>query len=268
MQKTDPTYRWSEYQTGEIGEGSYSELILTSQKWRDIIWNHLLFVFKPASARRDVDHALLFVGGDNWSDDLKRPTRRVGLPREAALFAVLDVLLQVPQQPMFNGRTEDQIIALTFSKYLNGDGNDWPLLLPMVKSAVRAMDAFQEFAKQEWSLKLKTFTVTDASKRGWTTWLTGAVDHRFTAIAPMVIDLPDMVRQVKHRLRAWGQLSPMLSDYTQRDIHNLLVTKRGQELRKLVDPISYRDLLKQPKLIVTATNDRYWPVDALNVCWD
>lgn len=67
---------------------------------------------------------------------------------------------------------------------------------------------------------------------------------------------------------AWGRLSPFLDDYTNRGIHNLLQTKRGQRLQSLVDPISYRDRLKQPKLIVTATNDRYWPVDALNVYWD
>ena len=47
------------------------------------------------------------------------------------------VLRQVPQQPIFDGRKEDQIIALTFSKFFDTGETDWPLLLPMVKSAVR-----------------------------------------------------------------------------------------------------------------------------------
>ena len=51
----------------------------------------------------------------------------------------------------------------------------------MVKSAVRAMDAVEQCVEREWSHKVETFTVTGASKRGWTTWLTGAVDPRVTA---------------------------------------------------------------------------------------
>ena len=61
------------------------------------------------------------------------------------------------------------------------------LLLPMAKSAVRAMDAVQAVAK-EGASDVERFMVPGASKRGWTTWLTGAVDDRVAAIAPMVID--------------------------------------------------------------------------------
>jgi PhoPQ-activated pathogenicity-related protein len=47
----------------------------------------------------------------------------------------------------------------------------------------------------------------------------------------------------------------------------LLATPRGKRLVSIVDPYSYRHLIVQPKLIVLGTNDRYWPLDALNLYW-
>ena len=47
------------------------------------------------------------------------------------------------------------------------------------------LDAVQAFARQEFNHKIEKFVVSGASKRGWTTWLTGAVDARVRAIAPM-----------------------------------------------------------------------------------
>jgi PhoPQ-activated pathogenicity-related protein len=39
-------------------------------------------------------------------------------------------------------------------------------------------------------------------------------------------------------------------------------------LAALVDPFSYRQHLTVPKLIILATNDRYWPLDALNLYYE
>jgi PhoPQ-activated pathogenicity-related protein len=273
--KADDAYRWVKRREGTVLGVSYAELILTSQKWKDITWRHQLFVIKPAEVTNS--QGLLLIAGGRWRDELAAaPRGDEPLPREAQLLAVaaarlkspIAVLLHVPQQPIFGGMTEDQIIAYTFEKYLDGQGDEWPLLLPMTKSAVRAMDAVQEFCRKEWDLAVKQFTVTGASKRGWTTWLTGAVDARVTAIAPMVIDTLNMPDQMKHQIATWGKFSEQIEDYTRRRIQERATTPEGRALNSIVDPYVYRTALKQPKWLLLGTNDRYWPLDALNLYWD
>jgi PhoPQ-activated pathogenicity-related protein len=273
--KADDSYGWVKRREGSLLGIEYAELILTSQKWKDITWRHQLFVIKPPKVTNS--QGLLLIGGGRWREELAAaPKGEEGLPREAQLLAVaaarlkspIAVLLHVPQQPVFGGMVEDQIIAYTFEKYLDGGGDDWPLLLPMTKSAVRAMDAVQDFCRKEWDFAVKNFTVTGASKRGWTTWLAGAVDPRVTAIAPMVIDVLNMQDQMKHQLATWGKFSEQIEDYTRRRIQQRSETPEGRSLNAIVDPYSYRGALKQPKWLLLGTNDRYWPLDALNVYWD
>ncbi len=273
--KADDSYRWVKRREGTLLGISYAELILTSQKWKDITWRHQLFVIKPAEVT--TSQGLLLIAGGRWRDELAAaPRGDEGLPREAQMLALaaaklkspIAVVLHVPQQPILGGMVEDQIIAYTFEKYLDGEGDEWPLLLPMTKSAVRAMDAIQEFCRKEWDVPVKQFTVTGASKRGWTTWLTGAVDARVTAIAPMVIDVLNMPSQMKHQLATWGKYSEQIEDYTRRRIQERSETPEGRALNRLVDPYTYRGSLKQPKWLLLGTNDRYWPLDALNVYWD
>ena len=273
--KKDDSYKWFKRSEGEYAGTKYVEIILTSQTWKDIVWKHQLFILKPEKCNAASKHALLFITGGGWKDELALPGESK-LPREAPLFAEMAnkfqtpiaILLHVPQQPIFEGKKEDQAIAFTFSQYLKTEDPTWPLLMPMVKSAVRGMDATQAVAKAEFNLDIETFTVSGASKRGWTTWLTGAADKRATALAPMVIDTLRMDQQMDLQKLSFGDLSEEVGDYKEQGLDKVVNTPKGQNLLKIVDPYRYRAAFTQPKLIILGTNDPYWPLDALNLYYD
>jgi PhoPQ-activated pathogenicity-related protein len=178
-------------------------------------------------------------------------------------------LYGVPKQPLFGGKVEDALIAETFVRYLETRDGTWPLLFPMVKSVVKAMDALQALARQEWKIEIKSFIVTGGSKRGWTSWLTAATgDPRVKAIAPIVIDTLNMPAQMKNQVNAFGKPSEMIKDYTERKLVPIPDTSEARRLWQMIDPWVYREKLTLPKMIINGTNDPYWPLDALNTYWD
>jgi len=221
----DLAYAWRVRASEPLFGGQLTELIVTSQRWKDTLWKHQVFVYRPDGVAADADSALLVIGGGTWRDRYEQPRDRPlaqRLPREAALVArsakqlggLLIVVKQVPFQPIFGNRREDAAIAYSFKQALEREDPSWPLLLPMVKSVVRTMDAVSEYAGETWETNLRRFTLPGASKRGWTTYLTGAVDDRVMAIAPMVFDILHFEPQLSHQRKAWGDYSRNIGDYT------------------------------------------------------
>ena len=269
----DTSYTWREVRSDRIGETEFTELILTSQTWRGIPWKHQLIIIRPKSLEPGATQAFLYIHGGRWKPEYE--TGQTKLPREARIFARLAealrapvaVLRHVPFQPLFD-RREDALIAYTFDQYLETGEPDWPLLLPMVKSAARAMDTVQAFSRDRWQHPIEAFTVTGASKRGWTSWLTAAVDPRVASVAPIAIDMLNVPAQIKLQQATFGALSEQVQDYANIDLPGRVNTERGQSLMAMVDPYRYRADLNQPKLILLGTNDQYWPLDALKVYWD
>ncbi len=263
----DASYVWRLEATQEIpGVGTVLTLELTSQTWQGIVWKHWLQVLRPTKLDYP-DHAMLVIsGGRNRNDPPKVSAEAMVLGQVAQRTgSVIAVLSQVPNQPLFGDLKEDALIAHTFVRYFATGDETWPLLLPMTKSAVRAMDAIQAVLLDRFGVSPNRFAITGGSKRGWTTWLAAAVDPRVIAIAPMVIDTLNLGAQMKLQLETFGSYSDEIDEYTRIDLPSLAETPRGRRLLEIVDPYSYRKRLTMPKLIVLGTNDRYWPVDAVRL---
>jgi len=263
---SDASYKWSKQSVeGNFLTGTTHHLKLTSQTWQGHRWDHDLLLFVPPGAKPGKTIVLLNTGGNPSGGN-----RLLGFTIAARLKAPVAVLFQIPNQPLYN-RTEDALIAETFVRYLEADGKDisWPLLFPMAKACVRGMDALQDYTKDAWKENaVEKFVLTGASKRGWTTWLTSAFDKRIIAFAPLVIDTLNMQDQMSHQMEAFGKPSEQIKDYVERKLVPLPPGDVASGLWKGVDPFSYSERFKQPKLIVNGANDPYWTADALNLYWD
>jgi PhoPQ-activated pathogenicity-related protein len=256
--KADSVYEWSKTLEGKVQNSAFVEITMISQKWREFTWRHRLRIVKPPEVRHPETAILYITGSGDGRGELQliaRAAERVG--------AIAAVLHDVPNQPLIRpDLVEDNLIAHTFVQYNDTGDETWPLLFPMVKSAVRAMDTIQAFAQKEWGIRIKDFLVTGASKRGWTTWLTAAVDNRVRAIAPMVFDNLNFFAQMPHQLKTWGRYSEQISEYSERNLMALMNSERGRKLVSMVDPYFYRERYTMPILIINGANDPYWVIDA------
>ena len=126
------------------------------------------------------------------------------------------------------------------------------------------MDVIQSHiaAVTDGKLKIEKFVVFGASKRGWTTWLTAAVDRRVLAIVPVVFDILNMDEQVRHHNAAYGFYSNALSDYQDMNIFAKLDTREAQALIKFIDPYEYRNRYTMPKFLINSAGDQFFLPDS------
>ena len=263
----DKTFSWEVKDKLKEDGLTYYRIQYTSQTWQKIPWTHDLMIMIPDDLK--YTDALLFItGGSNkngipnshkFTDELAREFGKMSKVNKS----VIAVLWQVPNQPLYDDLVEDALISRTLHNFQNDHDFNWPLLFPMTKSAVRAMDIVQQFSRKEAHKKIKGFVVSGASKRGWTTWLTGANDPRVVAIGPMVIDMLNMPVSILYQKTVWGDYSIEIKDYVNLGIAQQFSNDEGKDLVKMIDPYSYRKMLTMPKILFLATNDPYWPVDAV-----
>jgi PhoPQ-activated pathogenicity-related protein len=269
----DSNYKWQVANTIQ-GEGYTAYVIdMTSQKWRTEaeidrpVWTHWVTVYRPTEVKHTT--GLLFItGGSNNNPPPAKPDANLA-NMATSTNSVVTELRMVPNQPLKfpgdeKGRVEDSFIAYTWDKFLNGGDDNWPARLPMTKAAVRAMDTVTAFCATEQGGKIDVnkFVVSGASKRGWTTWTTAAVDKRVVAIMPLVIDLLNIEPAFVHHWQAYGFWAPAIHDYEEQGIMKWAGHPRYHELMKIVEPYEYRDRLTMPKLIINATQDEFFLPDS------
>jgi PhoPQ-activated pathogenicity-related protein len=263
----DKSYRWELKESYVLGDVKAYDLLLTSQQWHEFVWTHQLTILVPNENL--YDGALLFITGGsnkkgipNWKGkDDKFLVELATLSKKNK--GIVALLRQTPNQPAYGDLTEDALISFTLHNFKEDGDYSWPLLFPMVKSAVSGMDAVQEFSRKALNHVINRFVVSGASKRGWTTWLTGASDKRVVAIAPMVIDILNMPVNLDYQVKMWKDYSVQIEDYVKLGIPQTASTEKGAAITAMVDPYSYRKQLTMPKMLFMGTNDEYWTVDAI-----
>lgn len=281
--KPDAAYKWDLVGTYP-GDGQTTYVLeMTSQTWRsetDVdkpVWKHWMTIVKPDVVKHD--KALLFIWqGDNTDPaPVKAQDRSIRFAKETG--SVVAEVGMVPNQPLRfadstdTPRWEDDIIAYTRVKHFSTKDDEWLVRLAMVKAGVKALDATQEFMKSDagGGVDIKEFVVSGASKRGWTTWLVGAVDNRVIGIMPTVIDALNSEEITKHHFEVLGFFAPSLKDYVN---HGLFPHKIGtpeyQEVLRIEDAYHYRDRarLTIPKFIVNASGDQFFLPDNSRFYYD
>lgn len=270
VQTPDSSYCWEVNDTLKEDDWTAYRLFLTSQTWRDIKWIHELVVIIPDKLTHQ--EVLLHVAGGSVNEETELPNlhqwdnKAITNNADIAVRceAVTAVLWQVPRQPLMGGKYEDELLSYTLHKFEQDGDYTWPLLFPMVKSVVRGMDAVGEFVWKAREKKADKFVVNGFSKRGWTTWMTAAIDdERVVAIAPMVIDILNMPVSVPYQRHMYGSYSIHIQDYVNLGLTEAFSNPSGMALVNMIDPYSYRDKYDLPKMVFLGTNDEFWTVDAV-----
>ena len=279
VQTEDDSYKWELVVQRDEGQYTQNIIKLTSQKWLTekevdrVLWQHWLIVKIPHELSSSV--GMLFITGGNNEDDT--PHEGSDTTTEIAMTskAVVAELRMTPNQPLVfhddgQPRYEDDMIAYAWRHLLDTGDMRWIPRGPMVKGAMRAMDAVTELVQEhtEGQNNIDRFVVAGGSKRGHTTWLTGVMDERVIAIVPIVIDVLNMRASMQNHFASLGFWSPSVGDYVQHGVMQELTDPMTEKLLSIVDPISYTDRLQMPKYVINAAGDQYFLPDSSQFYWD
>jgi len=278
----DPNYHYEIAYQGKRERYTFYVLKMISQHWLseeevdEPAWWHWVKIVVPDT----IEHTtgLIWIGGGAKDDELPDEPGEILLRSALLNHSVTTEVHNIPNQPLkFKGdnygpRYEDELIAYGWRKFLDGGARDadaiWLARLPMTKAVVRAMDAVSSVISREKNTSLEKFVVAGASKRGWTTWTTAAIDDRVVAIIPIVIDLLNIVPSFDHHWRNYGFWAPAVGDYVEEGIMDWMHTQEFARLLEITEPYSYIGRFEIPKLLINATGDQFFQPDSWKFYWD
>ena len=272
VERPDDTFAWKVVRTNSSDDMQTFVLDMKSQTWRTkdevdrTVWQHWVTIAVPKQVKSNI--GFVFIGGGgNGGKPPEGPDRRT-LEIARATQTVVAEIRMIPNQPLVfhddgERRTEDDLVAYTWVKFLETGDVTWPARNPMVKSVVRAMDAVTELMASDVGGKreIDQYVVAGGSKRGWTTWLVGAVDKRVVGIAPIVIDILNLEKSMGHHFSVYGFFAPSITDYVEHKLVQVPDHPRMRELFALVDPYHYRHRLTMPKFVLNGSGDQFFPPD-------
>ena len=217
-----------------------SQVWLTTNEVNRTLWKHWLIIVVPAGVTNT--QSLLFIdGGSNpgslptSSDPMltqsRLDTKTIVSRTEDGAQPAADRL------PATTGRSEDDMIAYTWDKFLRTGDERWPARLPMTKAAVRAMDTVTAFCASGRGAGL---TLIFRRRRRFEARL----DHLDHGGGGPAGDRhhPARDRRAEHRaflhpsLQAYGFWAPAVQDYVDSGIMDWLGTPRMAALMDIVDP--------------------------------
>lgn len=295
VSKPDPNYGWKD--TGArvklLFGGTAHILNVTSQQWLDeskavgpngALWTHQVAVVIPKKVRYTNVSVSVLTGGCNENpkpptatdeylavvDRLTDNTGTIGI----VVYQIPNCHIVYPSDPEQKGREEDAMIAWAWNEYLkNTSQPEWLPRLPMVKGAMACMKATEEYIKSIGTGTIESWIVSGASKRGWTSWLVGAVDcptcPKIQALAPLVPIVPDLLEDVHRQWKSYGGFTFAFKDYTDVNLTTQLDGDAFGQAMQIVDPINYGDRLdKLPKFVVLSSDDEFMQFDWTNLWYD
>ena len=278
IEQADDSHAWQIAASKDVDGTRIVVVDMVSQHWLTEAevdrteWRHWLRLSIPPTVSTDI--AFLFIQGGANNSEAPRDADPGMVAIANATGSVVAELGMVPNQPLsFDGdgvpRWEDDLIAYNWARSMTGGPKRF-VLDAMTKSAVRAMDTLTAvMARPEWGERsIERFVVSGGSKRGWTTWLTAAVDDRVVAIAPIVFDVLNMEASMRHHFGAYGHFSQAVADFTLHGILPRLGEAAADELIGLADPYQYRHRVTVPKLILNATGDEFFLPDSSRFYWN
>tara|TARA_B100000674_G_scaffold252694_1_gene208411 strand:+ start:3 stop:1400 length:1398 start_codon:yes stop_codon:yes gene_type:complete len=281
VNKVDESFRYEVIDSIRGDDWSEIKIKMVSGNWMDSDlvenneWWHMLNVIIPDDLIHNESMMIISSGStDNYDDKISVPKHII----DAAIStkSIISIINNIPFQPTVfskdnnKKRYEDDLIAYGWRKFLERgskkEDEEWLARFPMTRAVSRAMDVVQEVGNN--NIVVDSFFVTGASKRGWTAWTSAIADDRVMGIAPVVIDMLNVYPSFKHHWRVYGDWSPAINDYIHHGIMDYMGSNEYKRLTEIVEPYSYRDILKLPKYIVNASSDEFFVTDSWKFYWD
>ena len=276
VQRRDDSFAYKVHSTIEREGYTAHVLDVTSQAWHPgetvpPLWRHWLTVVIPNKITKD---KALLVCSEGFST-AERPLSEVPhilLATALTTQSIVAIMEGFPRDPVgFQGEdpadTDRHAFAVaTFLRFLDTADPTWPIVCPLVKSVVRAMDAVEQYVAGDLNLEtpLEGFVLTGEAN-GWGIWLTGAVDERVAAIAPVQFDLLNIGEQIEFQVGFKQALSPFLTLFSDTGVMPALDTTDGERLLRIIDPLAYQAQLSMPKLLLLPASNPYTSIDGVNL---